>query len=256
MVITSMIKIRIEHLNLSYSDGKESLRDISFEIKANEITVLFGPAGGGKSSLLRVFNRLNDLADVKQISGQVYLDDLNILDPKLDVIALRRRVGMVFARPVVLPMSIRSNLTYGLEVAGEKREAKLLEAVESSLRQAALWEEVKDRLDEPAVALSGGQQQRLCLARSLVLKPEVILLDEPTSGLDPISTGKVEASLQELKKTYTIILVPHSVQQAARVADYAVFFLQGELIEQGLGNELFVNPKDKRTEDYIMGKFG
>lgn len=251
-----MIKIRIENLNLQYSDGTESLRNINLEIAANEITVLFGPAGGGKSSLLRVFNRLNDLADVKTISGKVLLDDLDILNPKLDVIALRRRVGMVFASPVVLPMSIRANLTYGLEMAGERNEAKLNEAVESSLVQAALWNEVKDRLDEPATALSGGQQQRLCLARSLVLKPEVILLDEPTSGLDPISTGKVEASLQELKKLYTIVLVPHSVQQAARVADYAAFFLQGELIEKGLGKELFINPKDKRTEDYIMGRFG
>ncbi len=251
-----MIKIRVDHLSIMYSDGKESLRDICMDITANAITVMFGPAGGGKSTLLRVFNRLNDLADVKSVSGKVFLDDLDILDPKLDVIALRRRVGMVFARPVVLPMSIRANLTYALEVAGEKREKILSQAIESSLAQAALWDEVKDRLDEPAVALSGGQQQRLCLARSLVLKPEVILLDEPTSGLDPISTGKVEASLQELKKAYTIILVPHSVQQAARVADFAAFFLQGELIEQGDGKDIFVNPKDKRTEDYIMGRFG
>jgi len=251
-----MIKILIEHLNLQYSDGKESLRDINLEIPANEITVLFGPAGGGKSSLLRIFNRLNDLADVKLISGKVLLDDTDILDPMIDVISLRRRVGMVFARPVVLPMSIRSNLTYGLELAGEKREMKLDEAVERSLVQAALWEEVKDRLNEPAISLSGGQQQRLCLARSLVLKPEVILLDEPTSGLDPISTGKVETTLHELKQTYTIVLVPHSVQQAARVADFAGFFLQGELIEKGIGKELFINPKDKRTEDYIMGRFG
>jgi phosphate transport system ATP-binding protein len=251
-----MIKILIEHLNLQYSDGKESLHDINLEILANAITVLFGPSDGGKSSLLRIFNRLNDLADVKLISGKVFLDDTDILDPKIDVIALRRRVGMVFARPVVLPMSIRSNLTYGLELAGEKRETKLNEAVERSLVQAALWDEVKDRLNEPAISLSGGQQQRLCLARSLVLKPEVILLDEPTSGLDPISTGKVEASLQELKQTYTIVLVPHSVQQAARVADFAGFFLQGELIEKGIGKELFINPKDKRTEDYIMGRFG
>ena len=251
-----MVKIRVEQLNLQYSDGKESLRDINLDILANTITIIFGPAGGGKSSLLRVFNRLNDLADVKVISGKVFLDDMNILDPKIDVIALRRKVGMVFARPVVLPMSIRSNLTYGLELAGEKRELELDEAIESSLKQAALWEEVKDRLTEPAVSLSGGQQQRLCLARSLALKPEVILLDEPTSGLDPISTGKVEATLQELKKTYTIVLVPHSVQQAARIADYAAFFLQGELIEKGVGKELFINPKDKRTEDYIMGRFG
>ncbi len=251
-----MYKIKIEHLSLRYSDDKESLRDINLEIPANAISVLFGPSGGGKSSLLRVFNRLNDLADVKSISGKVLLDDMDILDPKTNVIELRRRVGMVFAQPVVLPMTIRGNLTYGLELAGEKHEAKLKQAIERSLVQAALWEEVKDRLDEPAVSLSGGQQQRLCLARSLVLMPEIILLDEPTSGLDPISTGKVEASLQELKKEYTIILVPHSVQQAARVADFAAFFLQGELIEQGPGEELFVNPKDKRTEDYIMGRFG
>lgn len=251
-----MIKIHVEHLNLQYSDGKESLRDINLDVLSNQITVVFGPAGGGKSSLLRVFNRLNDLADVKLISGRVIMDDVNLLDPKIDVTALRRKVGMVFARPVVLPMSIRSNLTYALELAGEKQESILDEAVERSLTQAALWDEVKDRLNEPAISLSGGQQQRLCLARSLVLQPEVILLDEPTSGLDPISTGKVEATLQELKERYTIIMVPHSVQQAARVADFAAFFLQGELIEQGLGKELFINPKDKRTEDYIMGRFG
>jgi phosphate transport system ATP-binding protein len=256
MVSSKMYKIKIEHLSLQYSDNKESLHDINLEIPANSISVLFGPAGGGKSSLLRIFNRLNDLADVKSVSGRVLLDDMDILDPKVNVIELRRRVGMVFARPVVLPMTIRENLTYSLIVAGEKREALLIKAVERSLGQAALWDEVKDRLDEPAVSLSGGQQQRLCLARSLVLMPEVILLDEPTSGLDPISTGKVEASLQELKKAYTIVLVPHSVQQAARAADFAAFFLQGELIEQGPGKELFINPKDKRTEDYIMGRFG
>jgi phosphate transport system ATP-binding protein len=251
-----MIKIWVEHLNLQYSDGTESLRDINLSINANEISVLFGPAGGGKSSLLRVFNRLNDLADVKLITGKVLVDDLNILDPKTDVIDLRRRIGMVFARPVVLPMSIRANLTYGLELTGERSQTKLNAAVKESLTQAALWEEVKDRLDEPAIALSGGQQQRLCLARCLVLRPEIILLDEPTSGLDPISTSKVESSLQELKQNYTIIMVPHSVQQAARVADFAAFFLQGELIEKGTGKELFVTPKDKRTEDYIMGRFG
>lgn len=250
------VKIRVESLNLQYSDDKESLRDINLDIFANMITVIFGPAGGGKSSLLRVFNRLNDLTDIKLLSGRVLLDDMDILNPKIDVIALRRRVGMVFARPVVLPMSVKSNLSYGLELAGEKSASVLDEAVERSLRQAALWDEVKDRLGEPAVSLSGGQQQRLCLARSLVLEPEVILLDEPTSGLDPISTGKVEATLQELKKMYTIVLVPHSVQQAARVADFAAFFLQGEVIEIGIGKELFINPKDKRTEDYIMGRFG
>jgi phosphate transport system ATP-binding protein len=201
-------------------------------------------------------NRLNDLADVVQMTGRVLLDGADILDRDVNVTALRRRVGMVFARPVVLPMSIRKNLTYALELTGERRKDVLAGAVEDSLIQAALWDEVKDRLDEPAVALSGGQQQRLCLARSLALKPEVILLDEPTSGLDPISTGKVESSLQELKQKYTIVLVPHSIQQAARTSDFAAFFLQGELIEFGEGKTLFVNPKDERTEDYIEGRFG
>jgi phosphate transport system ATP-binding protein len=249
-------KITIEELSIQYSDGTESLKNINLSIQANAITVLFGPAGGGKSTLLRVLNRLNDLADVIQMTGRVLLDGEDILSREIDVTALRRRVGMVFARPVVLPMSIRKNLTYALELSGERRKEILSEIVEDSLSQAALWEEVKDRLDDPAVALSGGQQQRLCLARSLALKPEVVLLDEPTSGLDPISTGKVEASLQDLKAKYTIVLVPHSSQQAARTADNAAFFLQGELIEFGEGKTLFVNPKDKRTEDYIEGRFG
>lgn len=251
-----MNKIEINNLTVHYSDGTESLKNISLEIPANVIYVLFGPAGGGKSTLLRVLNRLNDLADVVHMTGKVLIDGENILDPKRDVIELRRRVGMVFARPIVLPLSIRGNLTYSLELAGERRKGILEDAVERSLRQAALWDEVKDRLNDPAVALSGGQQQRLCLARSLVLEPEVILLDEPTSGLDPISTGKVEASLQELKKKYTIVLVPHSIQQAARTADYAAFFLQGELIEVGPGKTIFTNPKDKQTQDYVEGRFG
>jgi len=256
-----MNKISIENFSLRYSDGTESLRDISLDIPANSITVLFGPAGGGKSTLLRVLNRLNDLADVVHIEGRVILrepegSDINILDPKLDVTYLRRRISMVFARPIVLPFSIRENLTYGLKMAGEKDPQHLDRAVENSLQQAALWEEVYDRLDDPAVELSGGQQQRLCLARSLALEPEVILLDEPTSGLDPISTTKVEASLQQLKEQYTIILVPHSIQQAARTADKAAFFLQGELIEYTDGKEIFVNPQDKRTEGYIEGRFG
>jgi phosphate transport system ATP-binding protein len=250
------MKIVIENFSLQYQDGTESLRNINLEILPNAVTVLFGPAGGGKSSLLRCLNRLNDLADVQKMAGRILIDGQDIFEPKTDVTALRRKVGMVFARPVVLPMSIRQNLTYGLELAGERRPSKLDEAVKRSLQQAALWEEVHDRLDDPAIALSGGQQQRLCLARSLALQPEIILLDEPTSGLDPISTGKVEASLQELKKDYTIILVPHSVQQAARTADYAAFFLQGELVEYGDGKELFTSPKEKRTEDYITGRFG
>ena len=222
-------KIIIENLSLQYSDGTESLRDVSMGIRQNAVTVLFGPAGGGKSTLLRCLNRLNDLTEIKASSGQILIDGENILDPKTDVIALRRKVGMVFARPVTLPMSIRENLTYALELAGEKRKSKLDEAVERSLKLAAIWDEVKERLDEPAIALSGGQQQRVCLARVIALQPEIILLDEPTSGLDPISTGKVEAALLELKKEYTVILVPHSVQQAARTADYAAFFLTGEL---------------------------
>jgi phosphate transport system ATP-binding protein len=251
-----MNKIVVNNLTLHYSDGTESLRDISLEIPANSITVIFGPAGGGKSSFLRVINRLNDLADVVHIEGEVYLDDINILDPKTDVISLRRRVGMVFARPMVLPLSIRENLTYGLEMAGVRDKKILDEAVTRSLHQAALYEEVHDRLDDPAIKLSGGQQQRLCLARVLALEPEVILLDEPTSGLDPISTGKVEATLQELKESYTIIIAPHSVQQAARIADCAAFFLQGELIEFSTGDTIFTTPTDKRTEDYVTGRFG
>ncbi len=249
-------KIVIENLSLQYSDGTESLRDVSMEIYPGSVTVLFGPAGGGKSTLLRCLNRLNDLADVKVSSGRILIDGENILDSKVDVIALRRKVGMVFARPVVLPMSIRENIIYGLELAGEKRKSKLDEAVERSLKLAALWDEVRSRLNDPAIALSGGQQQRVCLARVLALQPEIVLLDEPTSGLDPISTGKVEATLQELKKEYTVILVPHSVQQAARTADQAAFFLQGELIEYAEGKKMFTSPKQKKTEDYIMGRFG
>lgn len=251
-----MDKITIENLSLQYADGTESLRNISMGIRANAVTVLFGPAGGGKSTLLRCLNRLNDLTEIRTSSGRILMDGEDILDPQMDVIALRRRVGMVFARPVVLPLSIRGNLTYGLELAGEKRRSRLDEAMERSLKLAAIWDEVKDRLDDRAIDLSGGQQQRVCLARVLALQPEVILLDEPTSGLDPISTSKVEAALQELKKEYTIVLVPHSVQQAARTADFSAFFLQGELVEYGEGNSMFTSPREKRTEDYVTGRFG
>jgi phosphate transport system ATP-binding protein len=259
--MTNHNKIVTKNIILQYSDGTESLKNISLNIPSHAISVLFGPAGGGKSTFLRILNRLNDLANVMELSGTAIMyaesgESLDILDPNLDVTALRRRVGMVFARPVVLPMSISENLTYGLEVAGERNRSRLNQAVERSLKQSARWDEVKDRLDDPAVDLSGGQQQRLCIARSLALEPEVILLDEPTSGLDPISTGKVEASLQELKKEYTIVLVPHSVQQAARTADYAAFFLQGELIEYAVGKEMFTNPQIKQTSDYIEGRFG
>src|SRR5512136_1462005 len=249
-------KIIVEHLSVQYNDGTESLRDISLSIEANQISVLFGPAGGGKSTLLRAINRLNDLVEGVHLSGKIYLDGEDITGPKVDVVALRRRVGMVFAQPVPLPMSIRQNMTYGLELAGVRHAGRLEQAMTKALHAAALWDEVKDRLNDPATMLSGGQQQRLCLARVLALEPEVILLDEPTSGLDPISTAKVEASLQEIKRDYTVVIVPHSVQQAARIADQAAFFLQGELIETGAGKTLFVNPQNKRTEDYVTGRFG
>lgn len=253
---STKFKIMIEALNVSYSDGTESLKNINLNIRKNAITVLFGPAGGGKSTLLRTLNRLNDLADVVHLSGHVWLDGEDVLDPEIDTIALRRKVGIVFARPVVLPMSVKKNMTYGLELAEKNDPARFEEIVERSLHAAALWDEVKDRLSDPAVSLSGGQQQRLCLARVLALEPDVILLDEPTSGLDPISTGKVEATLQELVEKYTIVLVPHSIQQAARMAEDAAFFLGGELIEFAPGKEIFTNPKDPRTEDYVQGRFG
>jgi phosphate transport system ATP-binding protein len=248
--------IRIENLTLQYSDGNESLRNVSLGVISNAINVFFGPAGGGKSSLLRVLNRLNDLAEVKKLTGKVIFEDTDILDKKLNIIELRRKIGIVFSRPMPLPLTIYQNVSYGLEVAGEQDRKKLDAAVEEALRAAYLWDEVNDRLHDPAAAISGGQQQRLCIARVLALKPKVILLDEPTSALDPVSTAKIEKGLQELKQTYTIVLVPHNVQQAARMADYAAFFLQGELIEFGKGTNLFLSPKDKRTQEYVEGRFG
>jgi phosphate transport system ATP-binding protein len=249
-------KILIEHLSVVYSDGLESLQDISLAIPANQVVVLFGPAGGGKSTLLRVINRLNDLTDVREISGRVLFNGQNILDPKIDLIELRRKIGIVFSRPVPLPLTIYQNISYPLEIAGEHRKSRLDEAVERALKQAVLWDEVYDRLHDPASAISGGQQQRLCLARVLALEPEVIMLDEPTSALDPVSTAKIEQLLQDLREQYTVILVPHNVQQAARMANFAAFFLQGKLIEAAPGKELFVNPQDQRTQDYVEGRFG
>ncbi|MEA4907122.1 MAG: phosphate ABC transporter ATP-binding protein [Chloroflexi bacterium] len=251
-----MEKIVIEHLNVRYSDGAESLKDINLVIQANAVNVLFGPAGGGKSTLLRVLNRLNDLADVDEISGKVLFNGANILDASVNVIELRRKVCMVFSRPIPLPLTIYENITYGLSVAGERRKAHLDQVVEKVLRQVALWDEVYDRLNDPAIALSGGQQQRLCIARVLALEPEVILLDEPTSALDPVSTAKIESLLGELIENFTVVLVPHNTQQAARMSDYAAFFLQGELIEYGEGSKLFLNPQDPRTQDYVAGRFG
>jgi phosphate transport system ATP-binding protein len=251
-----MDKIVIENLSVQYSDGTESLKNINLSIRENAITVLFGPAGGGKSTLLRTINRLNDLADVSLLQGRVLLNGENILDPKYNVVQLRRKVGMVFSRPVSLPLTIYENVAYGLRVAGEVRRSHIYEAVEKALRQTVLWDEVYDRLNTPATKLSGGQQQRLCIARVLALKPEVILLDEPTSALDPISTAKIESLLQELSSEFTIVLAPHNTQQAGRMAEESAFFLQGELIEIGSGKELFVRPKDKRTQDYVDGRYG
>lgn len=248
-------KIRIENVSYGY-DGKPALRNVNLGIPARAITVLFGPAGSGKTTLLRLLNRLNDLLVGTQMSGHIWMDETDIYAPDVNVSDLRRRVGMVFALPLPLPGTIRENAVYGPKLAGIRDKTRLDALTEQSLRQAALWEEVKDRLDTPASALSGGQQQRLCIARSMALEPEVLLLDEPTSGLDPISTGKVEAALAEAKQNYTIVIVPHSVQQAARVADHAAFFLAGELIEYQPGRDLFTTPHDKRTEDYVTGRFG
>jgi phosphate transport system ATP-binding protein len=251
-----MDKIVIENLNVQYNDGTESLKNINLNIQANQVTVLFGPAGGGKSTLLRTLNRLNDLAGLLMQSGHVWLDKTDILDPDLNVINLRRKVGMVFSRPALLPLSIYENVAYGLRVAGENRVVQLDRIVEQALRQAVLWDEVYDRLNDSAFDLSGGQQQRLCIARTLALEPEVIMLDEPTSALDPISTAKIESTMRELAASLTIIWAPHNTQQAARMADQAAFFLQGELIETGPAEQLFVVPQDKRTQDYINGRFG
>ncbi len=251
-----MKKFIIRDLSIRYSDNNESLRHIDLEIESNAITVLFGPAGGGKSTFLRVLNRLNDLADVEEMKGEVLFNGVNILDWDVNPIALRRKIGMVFSRPVPLPLSIYENVAYGLRMAGERDKNKLDIAVEYALKNAVLWDEVYDRLGDSGFALSGGQQQRLCLARVLALEPEVIMLDEPTSALDPVSTSKIEAQLMKLKEKYTIILVPHNIQQGARMADYAAFFLMGEIIEYSLGQDMFLNPKDKRTQDYITGRFG
>lgn len=248
-------KIRIE--NVSYWYGtKLSLRDVSLDIPEHAITTFFGPASGGKTTLLRLINRLNDLVEGTRMTGRIWLDGQDIYAPDTHVPTLRRRVGMVFALPLPLPGTVRDNVVYGPRLAGVRDATQLDEILYRSLTQAALWDEVKDRLDSPANALSGGQQQRLCIARSLALEPEVLLLDEPTSGLDPISTGKVEESLFALKQNYTIVIVPHSIQQAARVSDYAAFFLMGELIEFQPASKMFTAPLDRRAEDYITGRFG
>ena len=249
-------KFSCRNLWLSFTKDHWVLRDINIDVNEGEILAIFGPADSGRTTFLRVLNRLLDLVEGTYLKGQVLLDGEDIYAPGTDVIRLRRRVGMLFAEPLPLPGSIYDNIAYGPLLSGIRKKAVLDDIVQVSLEKAALWPEVKDRLSQPAMTLSGGQQQRLCLARALALEPEVILLDAPTSGLDPISTAKVESSLQELKRQYTIVIVPHSVQQAARVADKAAFFLAGELIEYGTGKEIFTRPKDQRTNDYITGRFG
>jgi len=248
-------KIHIEKVSYAYGENW-ILRDVTLDIAPNSVTVFFGPSGGGKTSLLRLINRLNDLVEGTRMKGRILLDGQDIYSSETHVPSLRRRVGMVFALPLPLPGTVRENVLYGLKLAGVRDRSRLDEILERSLSQAALWDEVKDRLDDLAAALSGGQQQRLCIARSLALEPDVLLLDEPTSGLDPISTRKVEDSLFALKQHYTVIIVPHSIQQAGRIADQAAFFLMGELVEYAPGTELFTLPREKRTEDYVTGRFG
>ncbi len=248
--------LSIQGVSFSYNREKEALKDVNLEINASELFVIFGPSHSGKTTLLRLLNRLSDLLPEAQFSGTILFNGQDIFAPDTDVTNLRRQISMVFATPTPLPGSVYDNMCYGLKMAGIRDRSVIDERIERALRQAAFWDEVKDRLDQSAFALSGGQKQRLCIARSLALEPEVILLDNPTSGLDPISTSILEQSLYELKQRYTIIMVPHSVQQAARIADTAAFMLDGEVIEVGQGVELFVNPSDSRTEDYVTGRYG
>jgi phosphate transport system ATP-binding protein len=248
-------KIFIRDFSFFY-DSSQALRHINLTIEPNQIFALFGPARSGKTTLLKSLNRLTDLIYGARRTGTILLDGMDIYDPKLSLTQLRRRVGMVFDLPIPLPLSVFENVVYGVRLSGMTRKKRLSEIVEKALRSAVLWEEVKDRLQVSALRLSGGQQQRLCIARILALEPEVLLLDEPCSGLDPISTTSIEETLTELKKNYTIILVPHNIQQASRVADQAGFLLNGELIEKGPVYQIFTGPKDKRTEDYVTGRFG
>lgn len=249
------ICLHVNDLNLSYGE-KQALHGITMPIPRKRVTAFIGPSGCGKSTLLRCFNRMNDLVDGVKINGEISLDGDNIYHPDVDVSALRRRVGMVFQRPNPFPKSIYENVAYGLRLQGIKQRHILDEAVEKSLKGAALWNEVKDRLHESALGLSGGQQQRLVIARAIAIKPEVLLLDEPASALDPISTLKIEELIYELKSEYTIVIVTHNMQQAARVSDYTAFMYMGDLIEFGATDTLFTNPTEKQTEDYITGRYG
>ena len=251
----SKSKIVIKGLNFYYQQ-KQVIKELNLEIPKNEIFAVFGPANSGITTLLRTLNRLSDLTFGARPEGEVLLDGKNIFDPDINVTELRRRVGMVFDVPTSLPMSIFDNVALGPRMGGVKTKVAVAEAVEKALRMSALWDEVKDRLDTPATRLSGGQQQRLCIARVLALEPEVILLDRPCSALDPISTAKIEESLCQLKEQYTIIIAPHTIQQAGRIADRVAFMLMGNLIEHGFTQEVFSFPKDIRTNDYLTGRFG
>ncbi|WP_024459592.1 MULTISPECIES: phosphate ABC transporter ATP-binding protein PstB [Marinimicrobium] len=249
------IKLEVNNLNLYYGDNR-ALKDINLKIPEKKVTAFIGPSGCGKSTLLRCFNRMNDLVDICRIEGEILMDGSNMYDKKVDVAELRRQVGMVFQKPNPFPKSIYENVAYGLRLQGVKSRRVLDEVVEKSLRGAALWEEVKDRLHDNAFGLSGGQQQRLVIARAIAIEPEVILLDEPASALDPISTLKIEELIYELKDQYTIVIVTHNMQQAARVSDYTAFMYMGDLIEFGDTDSLFTNPTNKQTEDYITGRYG
>ncbi|HPX62125.1 MAG TPA: phosphate ABC transporter ATP-binding protein PstB [Deltaproteobacteria bacterium] len=252
---TAQTIMDIEKLNLYYGD-KHALKDVSLKMGKNQVTAFIGPSGCGKSTLLRCINRMNDLIDNVRIEGSLRFDGTEINDPATDVISLRRRIGMVFQQSNPFPKSIYENIVYGLRIAGINDKAVLDETVERSLRNAAIWDEVKDRLNDSALGLSGGQAQRICIARAIAVNPEIILMDEPCSALDPISTLKIEELIDELKQKYTIIIVTHNMQQAARVSDVTAFFYLGELIEAGSTSRIFTNPDKKQTEDYITGRFG
>lgn len=247
-------KFNVQNLNLHYGEF-HALKNINMEIKQNEITAFIGPSGCGKSTFLKTLNRMNDLVEGARVDGKITLDGIDIYKD-MDAIELRRRVGMVFQQPNPFPKSVYDNIAYGPRIFGIKKKSELDEIVERSLRQAAIWDEVKDRLHKSALGMSGGQQQRLCIARALAMQPEVLLMDEPTSALDPISTGKIEELTLELKKNYTIVIVTHNMQQAMRISDKTAFFLLGDLIEFGDTETMFSTPKEKQTEDYITGRFG
>lgn len=253
--VENNIKVSVKDFNFYY-DKVQALKNINFEICANSVVGIIGPSGCGKSTFLRCFNRMNDTIANVNYEGKIMIDGRNIFDKDLDVVDLRKNVGMVFQKSNPFPKSIFENIAYGLKINGIKDKAFIAQRVESSLKNAALWDEVKDRLHKSAFALSGGQQQRLCMARALAIEPEVLLLDEPASALDPRSTAKIEELIHELKKKYTIVIVTHNMQQAARVSDYTAFFMLGELIEYDVTNRVFTNPKNKMTEDYVTGRFG